>query len=588
MTSGSTTKAVAGGAPCTPADRALAALVDAGLGELAGLPGWSQADPQSVGELLGAFAELVGEQIAPLSRRGDLQGSRLDTASGRVRTPEGFADAYRRYVAGGWPAVAFPESHGGGGMPWMVGTALADILNSADLSFALCPMLTASAVELFSTWGTPDQQARYLGKLISGEWTGTMNLTEPDAGSDVGALRTMAHPDGEGWRLSGTKVFITWGDHDMADNVVHLVLARTPGAPPGTRGLSLFAVPARLVDHEGRLGAANAVRCVALEHKLGIHASPTCVMEYDGAVGELVGELHGGMRAMFTMMNTARLSVGVEGVAVAERALQAAAAYAAVRRQGRLPGDPADRSVPIAAHPDVARMLATMRALVDAARLLVYSAAHSLDLSRRHPDPQRRAEAAELTAFLVPLAKAWPTDVVNEVASLAVQVHGGAGYVEETGVAQTLRDARITAIYEGTNGIQAIDLVQRKLDLQPDSAAMALLGRVEQTAEALHKGGAHDEAAALADAAAAWRRAAELLVDRRQHAPLDALAGATPFLTLTATMVAGWLLARSAVDAADGGPLQVDPVTRFFLTQRLPQATALVPAIVATAAELTW
>ena len=605
----------------TPVDRVLAALDAVGFAELQELPGWSEASPEMVAELLEGFAAFVADEIVPLNAPGDREGCRLDPTSGRVHSPAGFADAYQRYVAAGWPTVPFDEVHGGGGMPWSVGVAMQDILASANMALSLCPMLTQGAVELLARWGTPEQQARYLPKLVSGEWTGTMNLTEPDAGSDVGAVRTMARPaPGGAWRVSGTKIFITWGDHDLTDDTLHLVLARTPDAPSGTRGLSLFAVPARLHragasgasgasgaggggggggggDGDGGGGPAlapNGVRCVSIEHKLGIHASPTCVMEFDGAEGELVGELHGGMRAMFTMMNAARLSVGVEGIALAERGYQAALAYACQRVQGRLPGDPSGRAVAIVEHPDVRRMLATMRASVDAARLVVYTTAHAMDVARRHPDARRRAEAADLVGFLVPLAKAWSTDLATDITSLALQVHGGAGYIEETGVAQHYRDARITAIYEGTNGVQAIDLVQRKLGLGEGSAAATILQQVRERADQIRRDGHRDEAEALMRAAATWRHAADLLIDRRAHSPLDALAGATPFLTMTANLVGGWLLAGRLVapgtgavaggfGTSGGSPRAASDrdrkVARFFLTQLLPRTDGLVHAV---------
>jgi alkylation response protein AidB-like acyl-CoA dehydrogenase len=614
--------------PSAPVERVMAALRSTGLAALAELPGWADATEEAMAELLGGFANFVDKEIAPLDAIGDREGSRLDAATGRVRAPDGFRQAYQRYVEAQWQTAAFAEEYGGGGLPWSVGVAMQDLMNQASVALALCPMLTQSAIELFSHWGSAEQKARFLPKLVTGEWTGTMNLTEPDAGSDVGAVRTVARPAGDGtWLVSGTKIFITWGDHDLADNIVHLVLARTPGAAPGTRGLSLFAVPARLVGPDGQLGAINQLRCVALENKLGIHASPTCVMEFDGAVGELVGQEGGGIRAMFTMMNTARLSVGTEGVGLAERAYQVASAYAGQRRQGRLPGDPPERQVPIVAHPDVRRMLATMRALTDASRRIVYTTAHAIDVSRRHGEAEYRARAEALASFLVPVAKAWPTDVVNEVTSLAVQVHGGAGFVEDTGVAQLYRDARITAIYEGTNGIQAIDLAQRKLSLEPGSPARWLIGQVEQRIAQLH-GARHDaEASALADGLAAWRQAADLLVDRRGSADLDLLAGATPFLSMTGGLVGGWLLAADLVGGGadpllsrgtdrlvDSGTDRLvgsgtDPLVasgtdrlvasgaassgdgssaRFFLIQLLPRFASALHAVQSTFADLAY
>jgi len=575
--------------PPAPLERVLGALRAVGYHDLTALPGWSEATDDAVAELLGGFSDFVDKAIAPLDVVGDRQGSHLDPATGRVRSPDGFRDAYQQYVAAGWQTAAFPEEHGGGGLPWSIAVAMQDLMNGANVAMTLCPMLTQSAIELFSHWGSPEQQARFLPKLVTGEWTGTMNLTEPDAGSDVGAVRMAARRDDSGtWRLSGTKIFITWGDHDLADNIVHLVLARTPGAPAGTRGLSLFAVPARLVGPDGQMGAVNQLRCVSLERKLGLHASPTCTMEFDGAEGELVGAEEGGIRAMFTMMNTARLSVGTEGLGLAERAYQAASVYARQRYQGRLPGDPADRQVPIVAHPDVRRMLATMRALTDAARLVVYVTAHAVDQSRRNPDPARRAQASELAAFLVPVSKAWPTDLASEVTSLAIQVHGGAGYIEETGIAQQYRDARIPSIYEGTNGIQAIDLVQRKLTLEPGSAPVWLAEQVDARISELRGAGLDAESEALADALEGWRRAARVLVERRGVADLDVLAGATPFLGMTGGLVGGWLLAGELAGHSPRSTAAAAGSARFFLTQLLPRFASSAHAVRGTFDDLVY
>ncbi|MEA3076975.1 MAG: 3-(methylsulfanyl)propanoyl-CoA dehydrogenase, partial [Actinomycetota bacterium] len=502
-------------------------------------------------------------------RVGDVHGSTLDQATGRVTTPPGFKQAYDQYVAAGWNAVAAPEEFGGGGFPVVVGMAMQELFATANMAFSLCPMLTLGGIELLHAWGTPAQRERYLPKLVSGQWTATMNLTEPDAGSDVGAVRTVATPVGESglWTIEGTKIFITWGDHDLADNVVHLVLARVPGAPAGTRGISLFAVPAELACLTGE-DERNRVTCVSLEKKLGIHASPTCVLAFDGAVGELVGEVNGGMKAMFTMMNRARLSVGVEGLAISERAFQLALAYASERRQGRAAGSDSPGPVAIVEHPDVRRTLVSMRAHVDAMRLLIYTTAVAIETDE------------PMAALLVPLAKAWPTDVVNEVTSQAVQVFGGMGFVEEAGVAQRYRDARITSIYEGTNGIQAIDLVLRKLDLGEGSPLAALLERFEAAACKLrHEGGGRPAAAgALQDACQAVRSAAKVLIERREDNVRDALAGASTFLRLLASTVAGGLLAELLA----AGDLESDRATPalFFLTNVLPPLRAL-PELIA-------
>jgi len=487
-------------------------------------------DTEVIDAVLQGAAELAEGEFAPLDRVGDTQTARWD--NGTVRTPAGFREAYQAFVAGGWMGLAAPEHAGGQGLPLSLSAALMDDLNAANLAFALCPMLGFGAIEALEAHGSEQLKRDYLPKIVSGEWTATMNLTEPQAGSDVGALKTRAVPTGDGsWKLTGTKIFITWGEHDLTDNIIHMVLARTPGAPDGTRGISLFLVPKLLPD-----GSRNDLRCVSIEHKLGIHASPTCVMSYGddgGSTGWLVGEEMAGMRAMFTMMNNARLNVGLQGVGVAERATQRAVGYALQRVQGARASGPSREPVPIADHPDVRRMLLRMRALTMAARALVYYAFGQADRGARG-DPEARQRADVLT----PLAKAWGTDVGFEVASLGVQVHGGMGYVEETGAAQHLRDSRITPIYEGTNGIQAADLVQRKLGLSGGAAFDALIADVRAEA-------ADERLVALTDAveicAATFREAD---VD-------DRLAGSYPFLTMCSVMVGGWLVERigRAIDA---------------------------------------
>jgi acyl-CoA dehydrogenase len=452
-----------------------------------------------------------------------------------------------------------------------------EILASANLALSLCPMLTQTGVELLGQLGDARQRAVYLPRLVTGEWTGTMVLTEPDAGSDVGALRTRAVQADDGtWRVSGTKIFITWGDHDLADNVVHFVLARVPGGPLGTRGISLFTVPARLVGGDGQAGERNRVACVSTEHKLGIHASPTCVLAFEDAVGELVGEVHRGMRAMFQMMNTARLSVGIEGLALCERAYQAASSYAGTRRQGRLPGSPSGASVSIGEHPDVRRMLLTLRSCTDAARLLTYATAAAIDRSRHHPDADERGTAAAMAGFLVPLAKGWTTAMASDMTSLAIQVHGGLGYIEESGVAQLYRDARITSIYEGTTGIQAIDLATRKLVGSTDGPLTRVLVGMEDTAKALAEAGHSVEAANLGSAANRLHEGASWLIGRQQTDPLDVLAGATPFLRLTGAAVGAWLLCRRATT---GHRNRLTVSDSFFVNQLLPVAVAELDAV---------
>jgi alkylation response protein AidB-like acyl-CoA dehydrogenase len=503
-----------------------------------------------------SFAEGV---FAPLDRIGDTVGSRWD--NGVVRTPDGFKAAYAQFVEGGWMGLAAPEEFGGQDLPLSLSAALMENLNAANLGFALCPMLSMGAIEALEAHGSDELKRDYLHKIVSGEWTATMNLTEPQAGSDVGALTTRAEPVGDGsFKIVGTKIFITYGEHDLTDQIVHLVLARTPGAPEGTRGISLFLVPKLLPD-----GSANDLRCVSIEHKLGIHASPTCVMSYGdggGAIGWLIGPEHAGIRAMFTMMNNARLNVGLQGVGIAERATQRAVAYALDRKQGqrnRLP-------VAIADHPDVRRMLMRMRSLTTAARALVYYAFDQLGRGQGGD-----AVAAARAEVLTPLAKAWGTDVGCEVASLGVQVHGGMGYIEETGAAQHFRDARIAPIYEGTNGIQAADLVGRKLGLDGGLAFDGLVGDVRADAR-------DPLLIALCDQVEV--AAASL----RDMAPDDRQAGSYPFLTMCSVLFAGWLVERLA-QAPDADERTV-AAARFFLGAVVPEASGLAAGAEAGAAML--
>jgi 3-(methylsulfanyl)propanoyl-CoA dehydrogenase len=569
------------------------------LAALSALPGYEHADPETVFGILEEAGRFFSEQFAPLNRVGDLQHSRRND-DGSVTTPEGFTKAYRRYVEAGWPAVPFPAEYGGGGFPWLVGVAMQEMITAANMALSLCPLLTQGAVDMLLHFGTEEQRECYLPKMVTGEWTGTMNLTEPQAGSDVGALTTRATPADDGsWRITGQKIFITYGEHDLADNIVHVVLARVPGAPPGTKGVSCFIVPKFLVGDDGSIGDRNAVYCVSIEHKMGINASPTCVMAYEDAVGYLIGEPNEGMRYMFRMMNTARLSVGLEGLAIGERAYQQAVAYAAERRQGRAIGAPAGQDSPIIEHPDVRRMLLTMKAQIEALRCLAYLNAECLDFAKAHPDESVRAARQELADLLTPLSKAWSTDLGVELTSLAVQVHGGMGYIEETGVAQHYRDVRIAPIYEGTNGIQAIDLVGRKLGLRGGDAIRDLLDAMAATAsDAVAAGG--DLAMIGEQLAAAVSTLAEttewLLVNGAKD-PNSALAGASPYLRMTGIVVGGWLLIKSALAAAelldgDGGGftdefLRQKLVTaRFYATQLLPQAAGLAPAVTAGPSDL--
>ena len=552
----------------------------AGLDDLARYPAWADVGLDHTEDLLAEAGRLASEVIAPINRVGDQTGSVLDN-NGNVITPEGFAPAYQQYINSGWTAVSADPEHGGAGFPLVVDVAIQEMFTSANMAFSLCPMLSQSAIGALSAHGSLEQQHRWLPSLVNGTWTGTMLLTEPQAGSDVGALTTRAEPQADGnYRLWGQKIFITWGDHDMASNIIHCVLARTPDAPIGTRGISLFVVPKYLVSDDGSLGERNAVQCIGLEHKLGIHASPTCVMEMDGAVGELVGEENEGMRQMFTMMNKARLLVGLEGLAVAERAYQQAAAFAAERRQGRRSDTEPGTQAPINQHPDVRRMLLDMRARIEAMRGLLYLNAAAADQAAHDPDPMSRHRAQQRAELLTPVSKAWCTDQGVEVASLGIQVHGGMGFIEETGAAQHWRDSRIAPIYEGTNGIQAIDLVGRKLPMGDGAVLAELLAEMTGLDEQL------DQAAAAVGEAARW-------LDN--HPGDDALAGATPFLQMLGLTVGGWVMAQTWNTVQQRGsdePHRADFWTakqtssRFYLDQVLPAAPALLPAVTSGMAAL--
>ncbi len=557
----------------------------AGLGRLRAI-GTEARDAETVGQVLEEAGRLARERIAPLNAIGDRCGSKLD--NGIVRTPPGWREAYRDFVDGGWNALPFEPEHGGQGLPWALATAVHEMWESASLSFALCPLLTAGAIDLLQAHGSAAQKAMYLPRMIAGTWTGTMNLTEPQAGSDVGALRTRAVRDGARYRITGQKIYITYGDHDLAENVVHMVLARTPDAPAGSRGISLFIVPKFLVGVDGAPGARNDLRVVSLENKLGIHASPTCVMAYGddgGAVGELVGEENRGLEYMFTMMNNARLAVGLQGVAIAERAYQQARAYALTRVQSRELGAQSPAPVPIARHPDVRRMLMLMRSGTEAARGLAYLAAVELDLSRRHPDATRRAAHLARVDLLIPVVKAWATDLGVEIASLGVQIHGGMGFIEDTGAAQHYRDARILPIYEGTNGIQANDLVFRKLGRDGGSAAAALLDEIDAAARMLaarHEPDAGAIAEQLRQGAQSLRAATAAMVALQARSARRAAAGAAPYLRLFGLVAGGHAMAAAAAAAMDrlaAGPdafaARKLASARFFADHWLSQAPGL-------------
>jgi alkylation response protein AidB-like acyl-CoA dehydrogenase len=552
--------------------------------DLLALPPFAHLDRDTLAGVLEEAGRLFSETIAPLNQPGDRQGSRLQPDG--VVTPDGFADAYHQFVKAGWGGAHLPVDWGGGGLPYVMGMALQEMLSSANMAFSLCPMLTQAAVESLLNFGSEEQKATYLEKLVTGVWAGTMNLSEPQAGSDLGAIRTRAvrQPDGT-YRIFGNKIFITWGDHDMAENIVHLVLARTDDAAPGTKGISMFLVPKYVPGAGGGIGHRNDVTVVSIEHKLGIHASPTCVLSFgdnDGAVGYILGEEQQGMRYMFAMMNTARLGVAVEGVALTERSYQQALRFATERRQGRAPGS-SEATSRIIEHPDVRRMLLTMKSHIDAMRGLLYRAAYHVDMSRHHPDEAERQRHQERVALLTPIAKAWCTDLGVEMTSVAIQIHGGMGFVEETGVAQHYRDARIAPIYEGTNGIQAVDLVTRKLPLRGGETVAEALKEVEQASArlaSLDPGLAENMRAALG----AVRRSVSYMLEALPERPRDALAGAGPFLRQIAMLLAAGAMADEVL-AAEDSPERAT-IARFFLSQVLPQSAALEPAVTAGDAAL--
>jgi acyl-CoA dehydrogenase len=545
------------------------------------------------GDLAAAVLEEAGrfatDVLAPLNTVGDKNGIKLD--AGKVTTAPGWPDAYARWTEAGWNGVSGPETFGGQGLPLAINAACTEIWSASNMSFGLCPLLTLSAIEALDAHGSEELKKIYLEKLVTGAWTGTMQLTEPQAGSDVGALRSRAERATDGsYRISGTKIFITYGDHDMTDNIVHFVLARLPDAPAGTKGLSLFLIPKFLVNADGSLGARNDIYASGIEHKLGMHAAPTCTMtmgDKGGAIGYLIGEENRGMLCMFTMMNQARLGVGLEGVGIADRAYQQALAFAQERRQGRGIGSKTQDSKnsgmdAIIVHPDVKRMLMQMRALTAASRTICYATAVALDIAARSPDAKARTEAAARGALLTPIAKAFSTDIGNEVTSLGVQIHGGMGFIEETGAAQHYRDARITAIYEGTNGIQSIDLVTRKLAAGSGASVWALLdelsgivGRVEVSNDPAFG----TTGAKLRDAINALERTSKWLLEKLASAPNDALAGATPYLRLFGSTLGGCMLANEALAARDidgsGDASRYVTLARFFAENIAVQASSL-------------
>jgi acyl-CoA dehydrogenase len=559
----------------------------------AGLPdliasGVIEVDEDTVRAVIDEAGRFASDVLDPLNIPGDRIGSRL--VDGKVVTPPGWKEAYQAFAEGGWAALPAPVEHGGQGLPEMVSVAACEIWNSANLSFGLCPLLTQGAIDALAAHGSDALKATYMAKMVSGEWTGTMNLTEPHVGSDLGHLTTKAikQPDGT-YRLFGTKIFITYGDHELTENIIHMVLARLPDAPAGTRGISLFLVPKRLVKSDGSLGARNDVVTASLEHKLGIHASPTAVLKYgeggEGAIGYLVGEENRGLNTMFIMMNAARLAVGVQGVAIAERATQRAHEYANERKQGRAPGTPASVMSPIIIHPDIRRNLLTMRALTQAARAICLVTAREQDIAEAGKDAETRATAASRAALLTPIAKAFSTDIGVEVASIGVQIHGGMGFIEETGAAQHYRDARILPIYEGTNGIQAIDLLTRKLPLDGGKVAQAYIAELAQTAAEVAASNRPEfgrMGERLGAAVAALATASRWMGGALQTSPDAALAGAQPYLRLFGLAAGGVYLARGALAVVrEGGTDSAGriAIARFFAENLATAAPGLADTV---------
>lgn len=573
------------------ADIAFALEHVVGYQDIAQLPGYEHADLDTAVELLEQCGEFMAQVVAPLNRQGDLQGSKLQ-ADGTVVTPDGFKEAYQQYVDAGWGSVPLPEEYGGGGFPRTIGLAIQEIFTSANMAFSLCPLLTQGAIDALLHYGDEDLKNRYLPKMVSGEWTGTMNLTEPQAGSDVGALTTRAVKNEDGsYAITGQKIFITYGDHDMAEQIVHLVLARTPGAPEGTRGISCFIVPKYLVNDDESLGERNTVETVSLEHKMGIHASPTCVLSYENATGYLIGEENKGMRIMFVMMNAARLGVGAQGLALAERAYQQSLEYAQQRQQGRAIGATSASSA-IIEFPDVRRMLLTQRASIAALRYLMLLDASYVDKSSNDPDPAVRVRADEIVGILTPICKSFGTDMGNELSSLALQIHGGMGFIEETGAAQHVRDIRIAAIYEGTNGIQAADLVGRKLGIRGGASILEFLATMREVETDLAAAGADFDGIReeLERQFTALETATQWMLRTGQGDPNSALAGSTPYLRMWGLCTSAWMLARAAVAAAktDNAELANNQLVlaRFYAQQILPQCASLLGAATAGAEDL--
>jgi alkylation response protein AidB-like acyl-CoA dehydrogenase len=560
------------------------------LPQVSSLPGYEEADAELIEALLNEAGKLSSEVLAPLNKSGDEQGVTFE--NGVVRTADGFTDAYQAYVEGGWNALTCNTEYGGQQMPSLIGTAVLEMFTSANMAWSLCPLLTVGAIESLEVYGTEELKKTYLPKLISGEWPGTMNLTEPHAGSDLAELRCRAEPDGNYYRIHGQKIYISYGEHDMTDNIIHMVLARLPDAPEGTRGISLFLVPKVMVEEDSSLGQRNDLRCISVENKLGIHASPTCIMSFgdnEGAVGYLVGKENEGLKAMFTMMNMARFNVGLQGISVAERAYQQARDFAKERVQGRIDGSGPEK-VSIINHPDVRRMLMSIKAQTEAMRALAYDTAVQFDISKRHLDEAARAGAKARLDLLTPIVKAWSTDLGVELSSTALQIHGGMGFIEETGISQHYRDARIAPIYEGTNGIQARDLVGRKVLRDQGETAKSYIEEMRAVADATAD--LEVPCAEIGDnlrqAINALAEATDWLIENGGKTPALAFAGATAYLELFGNVAGGAMMTRAACAAWAGlesGDGNQDfyktklATTRFYAEHVLPKCQGLAASI---------